>query len=174
MKTSLAVLCLGVLLSGCSTQVPAPPVRPAEPAPVAEAPASSTEVSEPEVSEPEVAYSYIPILKRDPFGPPVTCCRPRPPPTCQGPLCGYSLEELKLAGVISGLGNPVAVIESPRGKGYSVYQGSQVGKRGGVVKRVLRDSIVVAEAWHDSEGRRYEEETVLRVKPDMPLQLDEE
>jgi Tfp pilus assembly protein PilP len=169
MKPSLFVLSFGVLLSGCSTQAPAPPARPAAPAPVAEAPALSAEVS-----EPELAYSYVPI-KRDPFSAPANCCRPAPAPVsvCEGPLCRYSLDELKLAGVISGTGNPVAVIESPRGKGYSVYQGSKVGKRGGVVKQVLRDAIVVAEYWHDGQGLMREEETVLRVKPDMPLQLDE-
>ncbi|HEX8702786.1 MAG TPA: pilus assembly protein PilP [Myxococcaceae bacterium] len=166
MKTSLAVLCFGVLLSGCSTQVPAPPARPTAPPPVAEAPAPSAHVP-----EPEVAYSYFP--KRDPFGGPVRCCRPPPPDACLDPLCRYNLEELTLAGVISGTSNPVAVIESPRGKGYSVYPGSKVGKRGGVVKQVLRDAIVVAEPFEDGQGLTRHHETILQVKPDMPLELDE-
>lgn len=166
MKLSLAALSFGMLLSGCSTQTPAPQAPAAVAQPVTVAPVLSTEAS-----EPELAYSYVPI-KRDPFSvpqhtpPPVT-------PVCEGPLCGYSLGELKLAGVISGTGNPVAVIESPRGKGYSVYQGSKVGKRGGVVKQVLRDSIVVAEYWQDGQGLMHEEQTILRVKPDLPIALDE-
>ena len=169
MKSSLVALCFGVLLSGCSTQVAAPPARAATPPAVAKAPALSAEVS-----EPEVAYSYVPI-KRDPFSGPAECCQPPPTPVtlCDGPLCRYSLDELKLAGIISGTSNPVAVIESPRGKGYSVYQGTKVGKNGGVVKQVLRDAIVVAEYWHDGQGLMREQETVLRVKPDMPMQLDE-
>jgi Tfp pilus assembly protein PilP len=166
MKSSLAALSFGVLLSGCSTQLPQPPARPVAPAPVAVAPAPAAQVS-----EPEVAYSYMPI-KRDPFVP-VIHNGPPPLPACEGPLCRYSLDELKLAGVISGTSHPVAVLESPLGKGYSVYQGSKVGKNGGVVKQVLRDSIVVAEFWHDGQGLMREEEIILRVKPDMPVTLDE-
>ncbi len=165
-KSSLVALSFGVLLSGCSTQLPEPSARPVAPRPAAVSPVASTEEA-----TPEVAYSDVP-MKRDPFSAPRQL--PLPPlPLCEGPLCRYSLDELKLAGVISGTSQPVAVIESPLGKGYSVYPGSKVGKRGGVVKQVLRDSIVVAEIWHDGQGLMREEQTILRVKPDMPLPLDE-
>ena len=67
----------------------------------------------------------------------------------------------------------MAVIESPKGKGYQVYRGSKLGRNGGVVKQVLRDAIVVAEVWRDGTGIPREQETVLRVQPDLPLTLDE-
>ena len=100
------------------------------------------------------------------------CCMP-PPIDCQGPLCGYSLEELKVSGIISGLSNPVAVIENPAGKAFHIHRGSKVGRNGGVVKQVLRDSVVVAEISRDSQGLPHEYETVLRVQPDLPVSLGE-
>jgi type IV pilus assembly protein PilP len=164
--SSLAALSFGVLLSGCSAQVPEPRALP-----TAAPPTAAVSAPAPEVSEPEIAYSYFP--RRDPFTPAAPCCRPPPPDFCTEPLCRYTLDELKLAGVISGMANPVAVLESPKGKGYPVYRGSKVGKRGGVVKQVLRDSIVVAEVWSDGKGLSHEEEVTLRLKPDAPLMPEE-
>jgi Tfp pilus assembly protein PilP len=71
------------------------------------------------------------------------------------------------------MGNPVAVLESPRGKGYSVYRGSKVGKYGGVVKQVTRDTVVVVQSWPDPQGRARQEEIVLRMRADEPLSLGE-
>ena len=123
---------------------------------------------------PEAAYSYNPVGKHDPFRPPLdTACCISPPIACEGPLCGYSLDELKLSGVISGLSNPVAVIENPKGKAFHIHRGSKVGRNGGVVKQVLRDAIVVAEIARDSQGLPHEYETVLRVQPDLPVSLGE-
>jgi type IV pilus assembly protein PilP len=173
MKPSLAALSFAVLLSGCSTRAPEPPPRPAA-AQLAEVP-SGLEKKAPltELAVPEVAYTYNPVGKHDPFrittG--IPCCAPTP--VCEGPLCGYSLEELKLTGVISGMANPVAVIESPQGKAFQIYRGSTLGRNGGVVKQVLRDSIVVAELSRDGQGQPYEQQTVLRIQPDPPVTLGE-
>jgi type IV pilus assembly protein PilP len=175
MKLSLVAVSLGVLLAGCSTRAPEPPPSPAAARPSATAHAATvTPASTTEDSVPEVAYSYNPVGRRDPFRSPLgtSCCLP-PPIDCKGPLCGYSLDELKLSGVISGLSNPVAVIENPTGKAFHIHRGSQVGRNGGVVKQVLRDAIIVAEIARDSQGLPHEYETVLRVQPDLPLSLGE-
>ena len=167
MKPSLAVLSLGALLCGCSTQAPEPPPRPAAPPLAAQVPSTLEKTdSQAESAVPVAAYSYDPVGKRDPFRETIhtPCCVVVT--TCQGPLCGYSLEELKLTGVISGLANPVAVIENGQGKAFHLYRGSQIGRNGGVVKQVLRDSIVVAESFGDAGGKTYEQDTVLRMPPD--------
>jgi Tfp pilus assembly protein PilP len=121
---------------------------------------------------PAPSYSYVPSNKRDPFLP-VSERAPAPVVACDAPLCRFSLDELKLAGIISGTSRPVAVLESPLGKGYPVYSGSRVGKHGGVVKQVLRDAIVVAESWPTAEGDLRSSEVVLRVSAEAPLALEE-
>lgn len=173
MKPSLAALSFGVLLSGCSQRAPEPSLPPSLPRPVASVPAPAPTVTAVAVADPVSTYTYVPASKRDPFRvdfelPPA----PPPPPNCDEPLCRYSLDELKLTGIVSGMGSPVAVLESPRGKGYSVYRGSKVGKHG-VVKQVLRDAVVVVESWPDPRGVARKEEIVLRMRPDAPLVLDE-
>jgi type IV pilus assembly protein PilP len=123
--------------------------------------------------DPLATYAYVPAGKRDPFRVDIELTpTPPPPPNCDGPLCRYSLDELKLTGIISGMGNPVAVLESPRGKGYSVYRGSRVG-RYGVVKQVLRDGVVVLQSWPAGNGPTRQEEVVLRMRAEAPLVLDE-
>jgi type IV pilus assembly protein PilP len=137
------------------------------------APARAPAVTAPPAPIP--SYTYSPAGKRDPFRVDFELPPPSPAPrNCDEPLCRYSLDELKLTGVISGMGNPVAVIESPRGKGYSVYRGSRLGKYGGIVTQVRRDAVVVVESWPDGQGHSREEETVLRMREDAPLTLGEE
>jgi Tfp pilus assembly protein PilP len=169
MKPSLtAAVAAVVLLSGCSTRAPEAPLRVTPPGPAAPVAAVSG-VSE---APPAPAYAYVPFNKRDPFRP-VSERLPAPVVACDQPLCRYALDELKLAGIISGTSRPVAVLESPKGKGYPVYSGTRVGKHGGVVKRVLRDAIVVAEYWPTPDGQLRASEVVLRVSPEAPLALEE-
>ncbi len=173
MKPSLAALAFGVLLSGCSVRSPEAALLPTPPrslAPATSAPAPTIKAQ----PAPIPSYTYVPSGKRDPFR--VDFDLPPPPPSprpCEEPLCRYGLDELKLTGIVSGMGRPVAVLESPRGKGYSVYPGSRIGRHGGVVKHVLRDAVVVVESWPDGQGRSREEETVLRMREDAPITLDE-
>lgn len=173
-KPSLVALSLGLLLTGCSDRAPAPPPVASRPAAVTAAPTLAA-APERERSEPQASYSYNPVGKPDPFRSPLdsVCCAPPPLPSCNEPLCRYELEQLKLSGIISGLANPVAVVESPQGKSYRIYQGSKVGRNGGVVKQVRRDSLVVAEITRDDQGRIYEHETILRMPPDLPMTLEE-
>lgn len=170
MKPSLAALSLGVLLCGCSTRAPEPQPRPAAAPLAAQVPPTVERTAlSTEPAVPEFAYAYNPVLKRDPFREYTGECCVRELPSCQGPLCRYSLEELKLTGVVSGMANPVAVLENGQGQAFQIRRGTQVGRNGGVVKQVRRDSIVVAEISHDGRGQTYEQETVLHMQPDLPV-----
>jgi len=173
MKPSLAALAFGVLLSGCSERMPEPSRLVAAPRPAAPAPAPAPTLAARQ--DALSRYTYIPAGKRDPFRTELELPLPPPLPSlsCDEPLCRFNLEELKLTGIVSGMGNPVAVLESPRGKGYSVYRGSKVGKYGGVVKQVTRDTVVVVQSWPDPQGRARQEEIVLRMRADEPLNLGE-
>jgi type IV pilus assembly protein PilP len=171
MKKQLTAVAAVVLLSGCSARGPEAPPR-VVPRASEHAPVAAAVVPEPE--RVEASYQYSPVAKRDPFRWGVGCVPPpEPAARCAGPLCRYSLDELKLAGVISGMSRPVAVLENSRGKGYPVYVGTHVGRRGGVVKQVLRDAIVVAELWPDAQGGTHEAEVVLRMRADEPLALED-
>jgi type IV pilus assembly protein PilP len=119
------------------------------------------------------ANTYVFLSTRDPFKSDIEVLPEPPPDTCAEPLCRYALDEYKLTGVVTGMGKPVAVLENPKGKGYVVSRGMKVGKQGGVVKEILRDSIVVAERRPDGQGSTREEEIVLRMRADAPLTLDE-
>lgn len=167
MKPSLAVLTAVALLSACAPRPAEAPARvvPRVPSPAPVAPVLVASAPGP------ASYQYVPSGKRDPFHHEAVFTPP--PSRCQRPLCRYSLDELKLTGVISGLARPVAVLESPQGRGYPVSAGSPVGNRGGTVKQVLRDAVVVAELWPDAEGHVRASEVVLRLRPDAPLVLDE-
>jgi type IV pilus assembly protein PilP len=125
-------------------------------------PAASSEVLP--APAPAPAYAYNPVEKRDPFRAPLTKVDPPTPCEPSQPLCRYDLDELKLTGVVTGMANPIAVLESPKGKGYWAHAGTRVG-RNGVVKQVLRDGIVVAQLTG--------EEVVLRLRPEPPIELDE-
>lgn len=173
MKPSLAALAFGVLLSGCSERMPEPSHLAAAPRLAAPAPAPAPALAA--RHDPVSSYTYIPAGKRDPFRVEFVLPSPSPlpSPSCDEPLCRYNLEELKLTGIVSGMRNPVAVLESPRGKGYSVYRGTRVGKYGGVVKQVTRDAVVVVQSWPDAQGRARQEEIVLRMRADEPLTPDE-
>ena len=162
-----AALAFGVLFSGCSARAPEPVPAPAPARSVAAAPAPAREPIA--MPDPIATYSYNPIGNGIPSA---SSTSPSPPSHCPWgacdetlePLCRYTLDELKLTGIVSGMGNPVAVLESPRGKGYSAYRGSRIGKHGGVVKRILRDAVVVVETWPDPRGHAHEQETVLRMR----------
>ncbi|HLL54149.1 MAG TPA: pilus assembly protein PilP, partial [Myxococcaceae bacterium] len=132
----------------CSSGAPAPVVS-AAPARAAAVSAAPT----PEQARPAPApvYTYTPAGKRDPFRGAFEPT-PDPFPSCLEPLCRYDLDELKLAGIISGGGDAVAVFENGNGKGYSVHRGARIGKNNGVVKAVLRDAVVVAESYADAQG----------------------
>ncbi len=169
MKSSLAALAVGVILSGCSDRAPQQPAPSTPPSPpVATAAPATKEAPAP------AANTYVFLSTRDPFKSDIELLPEPAPDTCAEPLCRYSLEEYKLTGIVTGMGKPVAVLENPKGKGYVVSRGMKVGKQGGVVKEILRDSIIVAERRPDGQGATREEEIVLRMRPDAPVTLDDE
>jgi Tfp pilus assembly protein PilP len=61
------------------------------------------------------------------------------------PLEQYSYNELKLAAVLEGMGEPKAVIEDPKGKGHTVSVGTKIGNLGGVVMKIESEKIVILE-----------------------------
>jgi len=172
----LLPLALAAALAACGSK-PAP--RPAAPAasPVVAAPAQPVQAgpAEPKkAAEPEWAYSSA--GKRDPFrsflseierGQGSLATR------CATPLGRFELEQLKLVAVVTGLEDPVAMVEAPTGVGYSVRRGACIGKNGGLVAAVRSGEVVVTEWAVRADGTRDRTQTVIRLPKEAALNLEE-
>jgi type IV pilus assembly protein PilP len=172
-RAALLVAFAGVAVA-CGDKKPArPPV--AQPPPVATAPepvAPAPEEKKPETPD----WAYSSVGKRDPFrsflaeldraaGGLAT--------RCATPLGRFEIEQLKLVAVVTGLEDPVAMVEAPTGVGYSVRRGACIGKNGGVVSAVRSGEVVVAEWAMRADGARDRTQTVLRLPKQAALNLEE-
>lgn len=162
-------------LIGCSSQQAAPPpaaTPAAAPKPAAAAAASARDGGVPE-SAPYV-YSYNPLAKRDPFRSLVE--EVRTPngenSVCNEPLCQWDLDQLTLVGVVTGEANPLAMVEDPQGRGYLIRRSTRMGKQGGKVTQILRDSVTVTEYWTGPDGKINPNPVNLRLKPDKAIAPD--
>jgi type IV pilus assembly protein PilP len=169
------LLAVVALLAACGGSKPAPP--PAAPAGARAAaqpdPALAATVQQKDAG-PEWAYTSV--GKRDPFrsfmAEIVTGgggVRAR----CTTPLGRFELEQLKLVAVVTGLEDPVAMVEAPTGVGYSVRRGACIGKNGGAVAAVRSGELVVSEWAVRADGTRDRTQTVLRLPKEAALNLEE-
>jgi len=166
-------MALGVL-AACGS----PPAAP-KPAPKPAPKVAKTAEAEPAAPPPEEQYSYTAIGKRDPFRSPLDDLIIAGQAESQCPLCKWEIDQLRLVAVVTGTGNPVAMVEDPDGVGHVVRQGTEVGRRNGKVTTIRRDEVVVAELAHDPFGKAISNKTVLKIAhnpseaPQAPSLLDE-
>lgn len=92
---------------------------------------------------------------------------------CNTPLGRFELEQLKLVAVVTGLADPVAMLEAPNGVGYAVRRGACLGKNGGVVATIRTGEVVVSEWAIKADGTRDKTQTVLRLPKEPSLNLEE-
>ena len=92
---------------------------------------------------------------------------------CATPLGRFELEQLKLVAVVTGLENPVAMVQAPNGVGYSLRRGACIGKNGGTVAAVRTGEVVVAEWAVRADGTRDRTQTVIRLPREAALNLEE-
>jgi type IV pilus assembly protein PilP len=169
----LPLALLGALACG-EAKPPPRPARPnVAPAPAAAVqPAAAADAKKP--AEPE--WSYTSAGKRDPFrnvladlerGQGSLATR------CATPLGRFEIEQLKVVAVVTGLEDPVAMVEAPNGVGYSVRRGACIGKNGGVVASIRSGELVVSEWAVRADGTRDRTQTVLRLPKEAALNLEE-
>jgi type IV pilus assembly protein PilP len=170
----LIVLAAAAVLAACNANKPAPRAAQGA-APVAAAAAASPSPAQAKPAEtPE--WSYSSVGKRDPFrsfraeleksgGALAT--------RCATPLGKFELEQLKLVAIVTGLEDPVAMLEAPTGVGYSVRRGACIGKNGGTVASVRSGEIVVSEWAIRADGSRDRTQTVVRMAKEAALNLEE-
>jgi len=166
----LAVAMVTAVLGHCASQPTPPPAAPA-PAPKA-AVAAVRDAGMPEA--PPYVYSYNPLAKRDPFRSLIEEVRaPSVENTaCTEPLCQWDLDQLTLVGVVTGEANPLAMVEDPGGKGYLIRRSSRVGKQGGKVTQILRDTVTVTEFWTGPDGKINPNPVTLHMKADKAVVPD--
>jgi type IV pilus assembly protein PilP len=123
------------------------------------------------------AYVYNPIGKRDPFrSPDLDLARASAVnnSACNEPLCKFDLDQLTLVAVISGDSNPVAMVQDPQGRGYILHRNTRIGRQGGKVTQILRDSVIVTEYFTAPDGKSNANQLTLAIKADRqaPPELD--
>ncbi len=121
-----------------------------------------------------VKFVYSPVKKRDPFRSHFVSNRentpapqssassstPTPAPVLipkrvLTPLERYELDALRVVATITGVANPVAMIEVPDGnRGFIARRGTLIGRNSGRITRIYPDSIVVSEIYRDVTGKR--------------------
>ncbi|MFL5349442.1 MAG: pilus assembly protein PilP [Hyalangium sp.] len=166
LKFKITTVALAMLtLAACGGNEHAAPVaRPPPPKQVA----AATETKEAPAGS-SVNYSYNPVGKRDPFRSPIdelshtrTDAQVQ---SCNEPLCAWDLDQLKLVAVVTGDANPIAMVEDPLGRGHIVRRNARMGKQGGRVTQILRDSVTVTE-YIPTEGKVIANPVSLQLKQD--------
>jgi type IV pilus assembly protein PilP len=143
--------------------------------PVAAKPAAVAPAA-PSAPAPEAEVAYSSVGKRDPFksflgdlrattGAVVT--------RCNTPLGRFELDQLRLVAVITGLADPLAMVEAPTGVGYAIRKGACIGKNGGVVATIRTGEVVVTEWAMRADGTREKTETALRLPKEQSLNFEE-
>jgi len=114
----------------------------------------------------EEMYVYTPVGKRDPFRPYFLDVKAVKKDESKGPLTEletFDIEQLRLTSIISGIEQPMAMVEDPTGKGHTVIGGTPIGKNGGRVARIKKDEVIIEEEYIDSEGKRIVSKVTMRI-----------
>jgi len=160
----------GVLLAACGDKKAAP--RTSAPPPIA-APAAKVDATADRGAAPEWVYSSS--GKRDPFHSFIhdETHSGRADTRCSTPLGRFEIDQLRLVAVVTGLDDPVAMVEAPNGVGYALRRGVCIGRNGGVIATVRGGEVVVSEWAIRADGSREKTQTVLRLPKEASLNLEE-
>lgn len=123
-------------------------------------------------------FDWVPNNKRDPFRSPdltqtalkadtkaakplVRRVKRRTPRT---ELEKFELDQIKVVATITGVANPVAMLEGPDGQGFVVRRGTTLGRNGGRITRIYSSGIVISEVTRDNAGKRLINRVMIRIK----------
>jgi len=145
---SVWVLLVGLALvfSGCEKPSAPPPVTLRKPP---RRRAAKAQPAKDQVSpKKKPGFSYNPQGLIDPFKPFIQIGSPGKtvPGVPKTPLQEYDLSQLRLTAIIW-LGSDAsrAMVEDSAGKGFTVQKGTHIGKRGGKVKAIRLDRVIIEE-----------------------------
>jgi len=166
-------LAAALAATGCGDSGGSAPAAPATPATAAPRKPAAAAAAAPAVPVSTYQYAYNPLGKRDPFRSPLEELRQGAQgaqvEACTEPLCQWDLDQLVLVAVVTGDANPIAMVEDPQGRGYIIKRNTKIGKQGGKVTQILRDSVTVTEFWTAPDGKVNPNPVAMRLKPDAAL-----
>lgn len=161
--------------------------RPAAPAAVPAVPVPPAAALDPNLPAEKIEivheYAYSPVGKRDPFRSflleeakatekkVAASVQPIENLRC-GALCKWDLEQLRLVAIVSGVSSPMAMVEAPDGKGYTVRRGTFIGKRNGKVTNIRPSEMVVTEIYKDNAGVPQPHEISITLPKSPAEQMD--
>jgi type IV pilus assembly protein PilP len=166
-RLALLLILSAVLLAAPACKKAAPP--PARPLPSSSAPAKEAPVTVqaqmPEEVQTEV-FSYDPGGFRDPFGSLLRIKKDEegPPEELLTPLQRVPVTDLRVEGIIIMGKKALAHVIAPDGKPYIVTVGTLMGRNNGKVVRITSDEVIVEEQFEDYLGRKFKEESALRLR----------
>jgi len=173
MRGPIQALAVLALAGAAACAEKKPPPRPA-PAPAAAPAAAVADKAADKAAVPE--WSYSSVGKRDPFRSFLSEIEGQSQQIrtrCPTPLGRFELEQLRLAAVITGLEDPVAMLQAPNGIGYAVRRGACIGKNGGTVVAVRSGEVVVSEWAIRADGTRDRTQTLLKLPKQASLNVEE-
>jgi type IV pilus assembly protein PilP len=153
--TGILLLAFLFVIGGCGDKETgqvskAPPPPKAAPLTVKK---QAPQIGEQEAEKTPPVYVYSPAGKRDPFEQLLTVRKPIEdsglPLT---PLQKFELGQFRLAGIIIGKNEPMAMVMAPGGKSYILKKGVKIGKNAGTVVGIEADGVVVEERFYDFSG----------------------
>lgn len=168
-----AALAAAVLALAACEPPPVPPQNAPTVTPAAQPAPATAEAPEKAVAE---SWVYSSVGKRDPFRSFIAEIQREASPLsnrCATPLGRFELEQLRLVAVVTGLDNPVAMLEAPNRVGYAVRRGACIGKNGGTVAFVRSGEVGVTEWAIRADGTRDRTQTVLRLPKQQAPVLEE-
>jgi type IV pilus assembly protein PilP len=141
----------------------APATASASVAPAGDVAPPATAVEQP--SPPAVTRAAEARAPRDPFRPFHLDLKPSVV-GARTPLEQYELGALRLVAVIYDRDDPKAMVEDATGVGHSIGLGTKIGDKGGVVKAIEPDRLVVEEKVVDFHGEENPNEIIVKLNPD--------
>jgi type IV pilus assembly protein PilP len=148
------------LVSSCGRGTPPPPAAPKAKTPVAETKKAQPVQAVEKVEKKEVAkieepeFSYNPVGKADPFKPFIQLTPEKLPKSAfLTPLQKYDISQLRLVAIITLPEGNVALVEDQQGRGYFLKRGTAIGRHEGKVKAILKDRVLIEEAYSDVLGQ---------------------
>jgi len=75
--------------------------------------------------------------------------------------------------VVTGLDDPVAMVQAPTGVGYSLRRGACIGKNGGTVAAVRSGEVLVSEWVVRADGSRDRTQTIMKLPKQPSLNAQE-
>ena len=161
---SVLLLGLACVWSGCEKPSSPPPVIRTKPARKEVTKAQTTAKKTASMKRP--VFSYNPQGLVDPFKPFIQIGSAGK--TVVGipktPLQEYDLSQLKLTAIIViGEERSFAMVEDSAGKGFTLRKGTYIGKRGGRVKRIQTDRVIVEEPLSPYAEESAKREVVIKM-----------